>query len=361
MAKARIFIVDDSVVVRHVLSAVVGEHPDLELVGFATNGKDALAKIAQLKPDLVTMDVEMPIMDGLTTVKELRKINPRVPIIMLSSLTERGASTTLEALSLGASDYVTKPTTGGQEGAKEYLKEQLIPKIIGLCTRRGVISGGSSSAKSLLATSGAAPIQFKRSGSSRIDIVAIGVSTGGPSALDKLIPKLSERFPVPIVIVQHMPPIFTKSLADRLNQKSAVTVSEGYEGAELYPGSVWIAPGGQHMVVKKHGTSITLSLNQDPPENSCRPAADVLFRSVVKIYGANSLAVVLTGMGQDGLKGAQEFSKVGAAILAQDEETSVVWGMPGFIARAGIAEKVLPIEQMAPEIERKVALQRLIR
>jgi two-component system chemotaxis response regulator CheB len=350
MSKIRVLIVDDAVVVRRLLSDVLGSDPDIEVAGVAPNGRIALSKIAQKNPDLVSLDVEMPVMDGLETLAEIRKSYPRLPVIMFSSLTERGASATLNALALGANDYVTKPAkVAGVEEAAQRIREELIPKIKAFCSR----------------TSGVAPPSVvprparPKSRPQRVDIVAIGVSTGGPNALAKLVPALPADLPVPVVIVQHMPPIFTKSLAERLATSSKVRVHEGARGEVLQAGSVWIAPGGYHMVLKRRIAAVQVGINEEPLENSCRPAVDVLFRSVSKVYGRHALAVVLTGMGQDGLRGCEAIREAGGQILVQDEASSVVWGMPGSVVRAGLADDVLPLEGFVTEIERRVRFGRV--
>jgi two-component system chemotaxis response regulator CheB len=354
MAKIRVLVVDDSVVIRRLVTDILSADPDLEVAGVAANGRIALDKITQVNPDIITLDVEMPEMDGLQTLATLRKTHPRLPVIMFSTLTERGGVTTLEALSLGANDYVTKPANVGSATAgMARVRDDLIPKIKGLCGRTW-----ASRAK----ISATVPVVAKREtiaasvavSNRRIDIVAIGTSTGGPNALAALVPQIPADFPVPVVIVQHMPPIFTRLLAERLNATSALTVREGMAGRELMPGEVWVAPGNHHMVLEKAASGWRIALNQEPPENSCRPAVDVLFRSVARSYGAAALGVVLTGMGQDGLRGSEHIREAGGQIIAQDEASSVVWGMPGFVARAGLADHVLPIEQMAGEILRRV-------
>jgi len=361
MAKIRVLVVDDSVVVRRMVSDMINSDPALEVVGIAPNGRLALERIKQLNPDIVTMDVEMPEMDGVQAVKELRKFNRSLPIIMFSSLTERGARTTLDALAAGASDYVAKPSNAGSAAsainATARVREQLIPKIKTLCGLRSseLRPGRSEASQTALAKVRSLPT---RTTSQPVGIVAIGVSTGGPNALAEVIPAIPADFPVPIVIVQHMPPVFTRLLADRLNANAALAVKEAVAGEELRPGAVWIAQGDYHLVLEKNGAKTRLKLTQDAPENSCRPAADPLFRSAAQLYGGSVLAVVLTGMGQDGLKGCEHVATAGGQILVQDEASSVVWGMPGFVARAGLADRVLPLNQIAGEIVRRSWLGR---
>ncbi len=360
MPKIRVLIVDDSVVIRRLLSDELGKDPDLDIVGTAPTGKIALAKIPQVNPDIVTMDIEMPEMDGLEAVTEIRKIYATLPIIMFSTLSQRAARETLEALSRGANDYVTKPANVGSASlAMQRVREELIPKIKVLCAGRRAPAETPRPAPTPLSS----PPQPRGIQSPAldqpVDVVAIGVSTGGPNALGNVFESLPCDLPVPILIVQHMPPVFTKCLAERLAAKSGMPVQEGASGATLCPGQAWIAPGGYHMVVTRNGTNVELALNEDPPENSCRPAVDVLFRSVAQVFGARTLAVMLTGMGYDGLKGCEVLHECGAQILAQDEASSVVWGMPGAVAEAGLAHQVLPLSQIPGAIVARVQQGRI--
>ena len=325
MPKIRVLIVDDAVVVRRMVSDVLSSDPALEVAGTAPNGRIAMAKISHLNPDLVTLDVEMPVMDGLETLAAIRKTHPTLPVIMFSTVTERGASATLDALALGAKDYVTKPANVGSVGvAMQRIRDELIPKIKVFCSKGRHIGIAAKPAASPFRS----PQKAKTTRPQRIDIVSIGVSTGGPNALTELLSQLPVTFPVPIVIVQHMPPLFTKSLAERLSTLSEIGVREGARGEFLRGGCAWIAPGGYHMDLVREVATTQIHVHQNPPENSCRPAVDVLFRSVAKIYGRRALAVVLTGMGQDGLRGCECIREAGGQILIQDEPSSVVWGMP---------------------------------
>jgi len=354
MPKLRVLIVDDSVVIRRLVSDIISADSDLEVAGVAANGRIALDRIPQVNPDIITLDVEMPEMDGLETLKELRKIYPRLPVIMFSTMTERGGVTTLDALSLGASDYVTKPANVGRVGEGiARVRDDLIPKIKALCGLRRSELRVPSSGLTQNPKPKTQNLTFRNSGA-RVEIVAIGTSTGGPNALADLLPELPGDFPVPVVIVQHMPPIFTKLLADRLAARIPLEIAEGNAGDPLRPGKIWIAPGDYHMGLEKSAHGAHVKLNQEPPENSCRPAVDVLFRSVVQVYGAGTLGVILTGMGQDGLRGCEYIREAGGQVLIQDEASSVVWGMPGIVARAGLADKELPLNQLAGEIVRRV-------
>jgi len=353
MAAIRVLVVDDSVVIRKLLAETLSSDPEIEVVGSASDGRIALAKITQLNPDLLTLDIEMPVMNGLETLKEVRKSHPHLPVIMFSTLTERGAATTLDALSLGASDYVTKPThTGGSDQAIASIRSELIPKIKALSSRP------SSKLKTLPPPRPA--VRIAAPANRRIEIVAIGTSTGGPNALGEVLPQIPKDFPVPIVVVQHMPPIFTRLLADRLAARSAISVEEGVAGVTLSGGHSWIAPGNFHMTVARAGVSWRLELNQNPPEHSCRPAVDVLFRSVAAVCRASVLGVVMTGMGSDGVLGAQQIREAGGQVIIQDEASSVVWGMPGLVCASGQADGVYPLDQLALEITRRVLQSRAL-
>ncbi len=347
MKRIRVLVVDDSVVVRRILRDALEGDPLLEVVGVAANGRIGLSMVEQLSPDVVTLDIEMPEMDGLEVLRHLQRSYPRLPVIMFSTLTQRGAAATLDALALGARDYVTKPANvGNVTTGIERIREELIPKIKALC---GVAEVTAISSRNV----GQKPFRLPDVASS-IEIVAIGTSTGGPNALTAVLPQLPANFPVPVVVVQHMPPTFTKFLADRLDASCQLRVAEAGRDQELAPGTVWIAAGDFHMSVYAEGTRRRLRTHPGAPENSCRPAVDVLFRSVAETYGGHSLAVVMTGMGQDGLRGAERLRMKGAQIIAQDEATSIVWGMPGFVVEAGLADRVLPLPEIGPEIISRV-------
>jgi two-component system, chemotaxis family, protein-glutamate methylesterase/glutaminase len=351
MPPIRILVVDDSAIIRKVIREGLAADSAIEVVGTAANGLIALEKIPQLHPDLVTLDIEMPDMDGLQTVAEIRKSYPKLPVIMFSTLTERGASSTLEALARGANDYVTKPgNTGSLEKTLSQIREQLIPKVKALCYPIPATTA-------FLTQRPAVPARPVRA-DVPVQVLAIGASTGGPNALAELLPGIPKDFPVPVVVVQHMPPVFTRLFAARLNDRSNFEVHEGQAGETLKAGDVWIAPGDFHMTVERQGTSVRLAINQDPPENSCRPAVDPLFRSVARVYGAGALSVVLTGMGSDGVNGAQHIRERGGRVLVQDESSSVVWGMPGQVAAAGLADGIYPLNSMAGEIVRRVSASR---
>ena len=347
MPRIRVLVVDDSVVTRRVLTDVLSSDPDIEVVGTAPNGSIALSKVSQLNPDLVTLDIEMPDMSGLEVLCELRRRYRTLPIVMFSSLTQRAGEMTLQALSLGASDYVTKPSqVGSLEAAVQHVRAELVPRIHALCLKTA--PGPDAAQWSRRPSPGSA-------GSTPIGIVAVGASTGGPNALSTLFAGVPSTFPVPVVIVQHMPPLFTKLLADRLSASCPLTFSEAREGELLEPGRVWLAPGDTHMRVVSGAAGARIALDQGPPENSCRPSVDVLLRSVAGVYGPATLAIILTGMGQDGLRGCEQIHERAGQILVQDRSTSVVWGMPGFVANAGLAQAMLSPSDLAAELMRRVA------
>lgn len=364
MRPIRVLIVDDMILARKMLTEALSSDPSLEVVGTAPNGSIALAKIPQVTPDIVILDVEMPEMDGLGTLKEIRKKYPYLPVVMFSSLTKRGAVVTLEALTLGANDYITKPENVASAAmALQQIKDNLIPRIKVFC-------------QPFLKTQEASSLDLDKSPSVQVleklppretkaylekaEIIAIGVSTGGPTALAEIFLKLPGNLPVPIVMVQHMPPIFTKTLAEHLTTKSAVRVDEAVHGMRLLPGRAYLAPGDYHMELERDPDGIYIVLNQKPSVNSCRPSVDILFHSVADIFKSKTFAVVLTGMGEDGLSGCKRIHELGGRIIVQDEATSVVWGMPGVVAKAGIAESIFPLNEIALGIVEVIKKNRVI-
>lgn len=361
MPKIRVLIVDDSVVVRRMVGDVISGDADLEVCGTASNGHIAIQKIDQINPDLVTLDIEMPVMDGIETLRVLHKSRPKLPVIMFSTLTERGAAATIDALSLGARDYVTKPANvGSASAALEKIRTQLVPKIRAHVRAIGTLPAADAPTASGKSARIPTPQPKAKSYPQRVDVVAIGTSTGGPNALTEVLSLIPARFPVPIVVVQHMPALFTRFFAERLSSRSQLRVVEAMDMQKPVPGEAYIAPGNFHLMVDREDGRLRLRTNQSHPENSCRPAVDVLFRSVAKTYGSHVLAVIMTGMGQDGLRGCEYIREVGGQILVQDAESSVVWGMPGAVATAGLADAVLPLAEISREIIRRVDLRRHI-
>lgn len=349
MRRVRVLIVDDSTIIRRLLTEALAADPAIEVVGTAANGKIALAKIPQLNPDVVTLDVEMPELDGVATLRELRRSDRRLPVIMFSTLTEKGALATINALAAGASDYVAKPSNvGNVTAAIHKVRDELIPKIKTLCP--WIREPAASPATSSALPNAAASKHLPQRSNAPIEVVAIGVSTGGPNALAEVFGSLPATLPAPVVVVQHMPPLFTSYLAQRLDSDSALAVKEATSGETLHAGGAWIAPGDYHLSLTPSGGDVRIRLHQSSPENSCRPAVDVLFRSVAELYGPRALAVVLTGMGQDGLRGCESIRQAGGRVLVQDEASSVVWGMPGAVARVGLADETLPLDRIAGRI-----------
>lgn len=350
--KIRVLVVDDSVVIRRLVTHALGEDTQIEVVGAAPNGAIALQRIPQLKPDVVTLDIEMPEMNGLEALKEIRKLYPSIRVIMFSTLTERGASVTLEALSLGASDYVTKAANvGSLDKSMLSLRSELVPKVKQFF-RPGVESKRAPVAPVAKPSPIAAlPPRPRVSGIAGVRrVVAIGVSTGGPNALAEVMPLFPKNFGLPIVMVQHMPPLFTRLLAERLDGISQIRVEEAKEGSRLEPGKALIAAGGSHMRVQKVVGGYATTLDDGAPVNSCRPAVDVLFDSVAETFGGATVVAMLTGMGADGLRGTEKLVGLGAYVVAQDEASSVVWGMPGAVVKAGLANVSVDLRSVVAEI-----------
>lgn len=371
--KLRVLVVDDTIVYRKAVSDILAEIPGVEVVGIAHNGKIAMSKIATLKPDLLTLDIEMPEMNGLEVLAELQKNHTDVGAIMLSTLTADGSHMTMKALELGAFDFILKPQSSAnlQEG-KDQIKSALLPMLEafsnssnarsllgtkGVLTRPRTLFGKSTdSPLRPQTTTGASttPITSIRRGKS--EIVTIGISTGGPNALNQMLPLLPGDLGVPVVIVQHMPPIFTKSLAASLDAKCALTVKEAEDAEAIQPNTVYIAPGGKQMklVASADGKNRIIKITNDPPENSCKPSADYLFRSVGDYYVGRTTAVIMTGMGSDGTKGLQLLKQKGAFVIAQDEATCVVYGMPKAPIQQGLVDIIAPLNKIANEITKSV-------
>ena len=341
-----VFLCDDSATIRGILSATLGADPELKIVGTAVNGEACLAAIPAARPDLVLLDVEMPVMDGITTLREIRRRFGKLPVMMFSSLTERGAKATVDALLAGANDYVAKPAGLDAREVADRIRTDVISRIKSLVHRGSATAGGRGAGRS----SGEAAVSPRPVRQERIQGVVIAVSTGGPTALAEVLPAFVPDARVPTLVVQHMPAFFTAHLAETLAKTSGLPVREAAEGELPRPGEVLLAPGGRHLELVNDAGQPRVRLSDAPPENSCRPAADVLFRSAVKLWGAGTLGVVLTGMGKDGLAGSREIVAAGGSVIAQDEFSSVVWGMPGEVVRAGLADAVLPLAQVGVEV-----------
>jgi two-component system chemotaxis response regulator CheB len=359
------FIVDDTITYRKILTDAISTFPDINIIGTAPSGEIALKKIAIDKPDIVFLDVHMPGLNGIETLKQIKTGNPEIAVVMVSGISSRSTSDTIEALQIGAIDFIRKPDNNDVRKNTEQLHNDInsVLRFFDLKMRTRIIQNNSSNNFNHFQKEELSPIPSEQLTIAQplhllqskvpqsFGICAIGVSTGGPEALSKLIPKIPEDFPIPIVLVQHMPPLFTKSLAESLSRRSKMKVVEAYENAPITKGTVYLAPGGKHMVLRNVNGVMVTGINDEPPENSCRPSIDVLFRSVAAHYGDNGvLAVILTGMGNDGLNGVRTLKRKKCLCLTQSESSCVVYGMPRAIDEAGLSDKSLSLEMIADEI-----------
>ena len=355
MNKIRVLIVDDSLFMRKVISNMLKDEPDIEVIGLAHNGREALDMIGELNPDVVTLDVEMPVMDGLTALERIMKEKP-VPVLMVSSLTKDGAEATLKALELGAVDFMPKnPNSMGFFNVDFGLKEKIRRFSKNKPMMKLLISFGgnkTSGTKLVKPAAGSRSTGKYSSDYSRNPkkIVAIGVSTGGPQSLHKIIPMLPGNLGVPVVITQHMPPGFTESLAQRLNAVSPLTVVEAKDKEKLHPNVVYIAKGGIHMKFKKDGNSVITDFSLEPSDCFNRPSVDVMVSSLADIYGRQCLGVIMTGMGADGVKGLAKLKSKSGIVIAQDESSSIIFGMPKAVIEKGLADEITPLEKIPERI-----------
>ncbi len=351
-----VLLADDSVVVRKFVAAELRREPMIEEVITAPNGRLALAKLERSNPDLVILDVEMPEMGGLEALREFKVRAPDVPVVMFSGLTERAGELTLDALSLGAADYVAKPSQIGSGASDvEGVCTELRAKVTALLEKRFKALGREQGYN---LTSRPPRLSSHAPASREIELVVIGASTGGPTAISELLPRLPADFPVPVLVAQHMPPLFTRLFAERLDSLCKLKVREATRRAILEPGNVWIAQGDHHLAVERRDERLVSVIHQGPREQACRPAVDVLFRSAAEACQGGVIAVLLTGMGVDGLSGCKRIASFGGSVLVQDKSSSTVWGMAGSVAKAGIANEILPIEQIAPAIQRHIQLSK---
>lgn len=351
MQPLRVLVVDDSVTIRRLVSDGLTKEPDIEVVGTASNGRLAIMKVPLLRPDVIIMDVDMPEMNGLEAVTELRRQGNATPILMFSALTQDGAKVALDAIARGANDCLGKPS-GGLQKSMEYLQENVVPALRAIAGRPTSLAPGprrSLRARPRPPSTGPAP---------RADALLIGTSTGGPNALNELLPKLPGDFPVPVLLTQHMPPVFTGILAQRLDARCPLSVSEAKDGDAIVAGRVLVAPGDFHMEVDGPPSAPVVRLTQGPKENSCRPAVDVMFRSAVERWHANLLGVVMTGMGRDGARGSEAIVAAGGRVITQDQATSVVYGMPRHVHEGGFSDGIFPLAELAGEIVKRVAQRR---
>lgn len=359
----RVLVVDDSAVIRGLIARWLDADPAISVVATASNGAMAVSYVAAHRPELVILDIEMPVMDGMTALPKLIEIIPDIKIIMASTLTRKNAEISMRALQQGAAEYMPKPETSREINASTQFRQEIILKVkaLGMVLRKSRGEAGPESRRiqsvSSVRTTGAeavsrlsrvagAPLTLHKQSLSRPRILAIGSSTGGPQALLQLLTDLKDLKDVAVLITQHMPATFTSILAEHLARATGRPCSEARDGEPVLPGHIYVAPGNFHMIVEKNQDKVCLRLNQEPHENFCRPAVDPLFKSVSKCYGSSALGIILTGMGQDGLKGSGELVGNGGTLIAQDEETSVVWGMPGAVSLAGLCSAVLPLKSI---------------
>ena len=361
--KLRVLVVDDTIVYRKAVSDIIEEIPGVELAGVAHNGKIALAKIATVKPDIITLDIEMPVMNGLETLAELKKNYPQIGAIMLSTLTTDGSEMTMQALELGAFDFILKPQSSANLAAGKKEIRQLLEPMLKAFSRSRFMPGAARPQPTRLPPKPMlkrmqqveASVPAGRTGTvqrGKSEIVTIGISTGGPNALNQMLPQLPGNIGVPVLIVQHMPPVFTKSLAASLDKKCKLRVKEAEDKEPIQANTVYIAPGGKQMklVAAADGQHRLIKITNDPPENSCKPSADYLFRSIGDYYVGRTTAVIMTGMGSDGTRGLEVLKSKGAYVIAQDEASCVVYGMPKAPTELGYADVVAPLGKIADEI-----------
>jgi two-component system chemotaxis response regulator CheB len=345
MTPIRILIVDDSSTTRLLLTRLLTRDPNIEVAATAADGEIALAKLAQTMPDLVLLDVEMPQLNGLETLRALRQQYPVLPVIMFSRLTKRGTAESVEALFLGADDYIPKPDSS--DALEQCIEQELLPRIRSLVElrTRAKLTGATRSTNpddSQRTLAAKATISLRTgSATERVEVVTIAASTGGPAALATVLSALPSDMQTPALIVQHIPAGFTAALADRLSQRTGLVVKEATAGSPLDAAQVWVAAAGHHLALSRNSDGVCLRLHQESPEHSCRPAANVLFRSAAEVFGPAVLGVVLTGMGVDGLAGSQAIVDAGGRVIVQDEASSVVWGMAGSVAQSGLADAML--------------------
>lgn len=347
----KVMVVDDSAVIRGIWARLVDAEPDLRVVASAGNGRAAVDVLRRREIDVIVLDIEMPEMSGLEALPLLLAERPGVRVVMASSLTRKGAEVTVAALSLGAADYVTKPAASERDSMAAVGRD-LVRKIRALAGRTPAARSRPTTTRPV------APAPFRVGPARPVQAIAIASSTGGPNALTTVLSALPRDFPLPILVVQHMPPLFTTMLAERLQRAGSRPCIEAVDGTAVRTGTTYVAPGDYHMEVRSDGAGVSLRLTQSPPVNFCRPAADPLFRSMARVYGDGLLAVVLTGMGQDGLAGARAVVEAGGTVIAQDQATSIVWGMPGAVSNAGLAREILPLDAVAPFLDEQARVRR---
>ena len=352
----QVMIVDDSLVVRGLIARIFADVSDIEVAATVPNGQIAVDRLSRnTEIDVIILDIEMPVMDGLTALPKLLEVDPRVKIIMASTLSQRNADISIRALAAGATDYLPKPSTSRELVGGQSFSEVLLQKVRTLgSSRRRQRAHKAFPATKPRPKPPATPVVLRKPGIHPPAILAVGSSTGGPQALFAFLGSISTSFKLPIIITQHMPATFTAILAEHITRTTGWPCSEGKDGDVVTPGRILVAPGEYHMVIEKSGAQRVVRVNQEPPENFCRPAVDVMLRSLVPAYGPRVLTVILTGMGYDGLKGGKKVVEAGGTVIAQDEATSVVWGMPGAVATAGLCSTVLPLGELGAYVTKFV-------
>lgn len=353
----RVMLVDDSAVVRGLITRMLEAEADIDVVASVGNGQLAVSGLARADADVVVLDIEMPVMDGLTALPKLLEVDPEVKVIMASTLTLRNAEVSIRALQAGAAEYVPKPSAARDLTGGNDFRRELIDKIRSLGgVRRKARAGRPSrrAAPRVLPKQPAKPIVLKAASTMPVDVLAIGSSTGGPQALLSLLKGIGPNLRVPIFITQHMPATFTAVLADHIARTTGLACAEAKDGETVAAGRIYLAPGNFHLLAERKGVLVVARLDSGPPENYCRPSVDPMLRSLARVYGGRLLTAILTGMGADGLVGSRAVAAGGGTVIAQDEATSVVWGMPGAVATDGLCSAVLPLAQIAPFITRMI-------
>jgi len=359
----RVMVVDDSAVIRGLLTRSIEQDPLIKVIASVGNGEQAIKALDRHDVEVIILDIEMPVMDGLTALPKLLETKPGVQVVMASTLTRKNAEVSLRALQAGAADYVTKPSSTSELTSTDAFRRELTEKVKALAAAGRPSRGSAATAKPgaaaprVMSAGGPfanRPIVLRKFSSTLPRAIAIGSSTGGPQALLEVLRDMAPSVKLPIVITQHMPATFTTLLAEHISRATGVPCAEGKDGEPVRSGQIYLAPGDFHMVLEREGTGAVIRLNQDPPENFCRPAVDPMLRSMVKIYGSSLLTIILTGMGSDGQKGSAEIAEAGGTIIAQNEATSVVWGMPGAVATSGLCSAVLPIQEIGPSVRKLV-------
>ncbi len=352
-ARYRVMVVDDSALIRGLITRTLESDPDIKVVESVGNGELAVKAVGRVDVDVVILDIEMPVMDGLTALPEILRAAPGVKIIMASTLTRRNALVSIRALAAGACDYVAKPASVRELHAPDGFRQELLAKVKALADpsrRRSRSADAAAPKRPSLGLYGSAKIALRPPSPRRPELIAIGSSTGGPQALFNILAELRSQLRVPILITQHMPPTFTTILAEHIERVYESRCAEARDKEPLVPGRIYLAPGDYHMIVERGGGAPEIRIVQGPPENFCRPAVDPMLRSLAAVFGPRVLGVILTGMGRDGLIGSQAIVEAGGTIIAQDEATSVVWGMPGAVATAGLCSSVSPIDAVAGRV-----------